>query len=121
FCLSIYVADSVLDNPVRHSDGRSALVALRSRYHHRAAVSNEMIRKEQTKNPVTPLLAERLPEPGAGILAVENASLSYTDGARTTYALRSVSLELPSGRFYGIMGPSGSGKSSLLYILSGLK
>ena len=62
-----------------------------------------------------------MPEPGTGALAVEDASLSYTDGTRTTYALKNVSLELPPGQFYGIMGPSGSGKSSLLYILSGLK
>ena len=55
------------------------------------------------------------------ILAVENIELAYTDGEKTTYALKGVSLELPANRFYGIMGPSGSGKSSLLYILSGLK
>jgi len=56
-----------------------------------------------------------------GTLACENASLSYTDGQRTTYALRDVSVTLAPRRFYGIMGPSGSGKSSLLYVLSGLK
>jgi putative ABC transport system ATP-binding protein len=56
------------------------------------------------------------------ILACENASLAYIDGAkRTTYALRDVSVALEPRRFYGIMGPSGSGKSSLLYILAGLK
>jgi putative ABC transport system ATP-binding protein len=57
----------------------------------------------------------------ATILAVDNVELAYTDGEKTTYALRGVSLELPPNRFYGIMGPSGSGKSSLLYVLSGLK
>jgi putative ABC transport system ATP-binding protein len=57
----------------------------------------------------------------ATLLAVDNVELAYTDGEKTTYALRGVSLELPPNRFYGIMGPSGSGKSSLLYILSGLK
>jgi len=59
--------------------------------------------------------------PAAGEIACEHASLAYTDGTRTTYALRDVSLALPSGRFIGIMGPSGSGKSSLLYVLAGLK
>lgn len=48
-------------------------------------------------------------------------SLVYTDGQKQTYALRDVSVELPKLKFVGIMGPSGSGKSSLLYILSGLK
>ena len=54
-------------------------------------------------------------------LAVEGVSLAYSDGERTTFALKEVSVTLPAGKFYGIMGPSGSGKSSLLYILSGLK
>ncbi len=54
-------------------------------------------------------------------LACVEASLAYSDGDRTTFALRNVSVTLPPGRFYGIMGPSGSGKSSLMYLLSGLK
>lgn len=54
-------------------------------------------------------------------LACEGASLEYTDGTRRTFALREVTVTLPPGKFYGIMGPSGSGKSSLLYVLSGLK
>jgi ABC-type antimicrobial peptide transport system, ATPase component len=54
-------------------------------------------------------------------LGCRGASLQYTDGARVTYALRDITVRLPPGRFYGIMGPSGSGKSSLLYVLSGLK
>ncbi len=55
------------------------------------------------------------------LLSTENISLIYDDGARRTYALRDVSIAIPNRRFVGIMGPSGSGKSSLLYILSGLK
>jgi len=55
------------------------------------------------------------------LLSTNDISLVYDDGARRTYALREVSIEIPSKRFVGIMGPSGSGKSSLLYILSGLK
>lgn len=54
-------------------------------------------------------------------LACEGATLAYSDAGRTTYALKDVSVALPPGKFYGIMGPSGSGKSSLLYVLSGLK
>ena len=56
------------------------------------------------------------------MLGCEGASLAYTDGSnRTTYALKDISLTLEPGKFYGIMGPSGSGKSSLLYVLSALK
>lgn len=54
-------------------------------------------------------------------LACEGATLEYSDAGRTTFALKEVSVSLPPGKFYGIMGPSGSGKSSLLYVLSGLK
>jgi putative ABC transport system ATP-binding protein len=38
-----------------------------------------------------------------------------------THALRDVNFSLSTGEFKGIAGPSGSGKSSLLYIISGLK
>jgi putative ABC transport system ATP-binding protein len=55
------------------------------------------------------------------LLSTENISLVYDDGERRTYALRDVSIGIPARQFVGIMGPSGSGKSSLLYVLSGLK
>ena len=54
-------------------------------------------------------------------LRTEKVSLSYGDGDRLTYAVQEVSAAFPERGFYGIMGPSGSGKSSLLYLLSGLK
>lgn len=51
----------------------------------------------------------------------EKVSLQYGDGDSETYAVRDVSVSFPETGFFGIMGPSGSGKSSLLYLLSGLK
>jgi putative ABC transport system ATP-binding protein len=54
-------------------------------------------------------------------LEARGVSLSYGDGDQITYAVRSVSADIPERGFFGIMGPSGSGKSSLLYLLSGLK
>lgn len=48
-------------------------------------------------------------------------SLQYGDGDQVTFAVRQVTLSFPDRGFFGIMGPSGSGKSSLLYLLSGLK
>ncbi len=54
-------------------------------------------------------------------LRTEKVSLSYGDGNSLTYAVQEVSAAFPERGFYGIMGPSGSGKSSLLYLLSGLK
>jgi putative ABC transport system ATP-binding protein len=55
------------------------------------------------------------------ILSADQISLAYGDGDQVTLAVNRVSLELPGTGFVGIMGPSGSGKSSLLYLLSGLK
>lgn len=55
------------------------------------------------------------------LLSTDKISLVYNDGGRRTFALREVSIQIPDRQFVGIMGPSGSGKSSLLYILSGLK
>jgi putative ABC transport system ATP-binding protein len=37
------------------------------------------------------------------------------------FAVRDIDLDVEPGEFLGILGPSGSGKSSLLYLLSGLK
>lgn len=45
----------------------------------------------------------------------------YEDHGRPVYAVRDVDVEVRSNEFLGILGPSGSGKSSLLYLLSGLK
>jgi putative ABC transport system ATP-binding protein len=44
----------------------------------------------------------------------------YRRASGTTHALRGVDADFPSGKLIAIMGPSGSGKSSLLRILSGL-
>lgn len=49
------------------------------------------------------------------------ASLRYMDHGREVHACQEASLRIGPGEFLGILGPSGSGKSSLLYLLSGLK
>lgn len=55
------------------------------------------------------------------MLHTENLTLEYKDGADTVRAVSDVFLTIEPNRFIGILGPSGSGKSSLLYLLSGLR
>ncbi len=57
----------------------------------------------------------------SALLRCESLCLVYGDGDSRTAAVDHVSLQVRTGEFVGIMGPSGSGKSSLLYLLSGLK
>ena len=55
------------------------------------------------------------------MLQGENLTLTYQDGEATVNAVNDVSLAIEDHQFVGILGPSGSGKSSLLYLLSGLR
>jgi len=55
------------------------------------------------------------------MLQGENLTLTYQDGDRTMDAVNDVSIAIQDYQFIGILGPSGSGKSSLLYLLSGLR
>jgi putative ABC transport system ATP-binding protein len=61
---------------------------------------------------------DKTPKP---FLSTKDLTLTYQDGDTQTVAIQDVSLEVPAQQFTGILGPSGSGKSSLLYLLSGLK
>ena len=54
-------------------------------------------------------------------LRAQNLVLTYETARSTTYAVREVSMSVGAREFAGIVGPSGSGKSSLMYLLSGLK
>jgi len=51
----------------------------------------------------------------------EKLFLTYRDGSSTLDAVHDVSIAVEDHQFIGILGPSGSGKSSLLYLLSGLR
>lgn len=60
---------------------------------------------------------------GAAIhLVADHVTLAYREGAGgVSHALEDVRLVLRGPGYVGIAGPSGSGKSSLLYLLAGLK
>jgi putative ABC transport system ATP-binding protein len=56
------------------------------------------------------------------MLEARDLNLIYGNNHDTEqYALREINFSAPHGEMIGLIGPSGSGKSSLLYILSGLK
>src|SRR5579872_5651659 len=55
------------------------------------------------------------------VVAAVDASLRYWDLGREVFACHGIDITVQPGEFLGILGPSGSGKSSLLYLLSGLK
>jgi putative ABC transport system ATP-binding protein len=54
------------------------------------------------------------------IIQVAGLKKHYQMGGTTVRALDGVDLEIPAHTFTVVMGPSGSGKSSLLYLLGGL-
>ena len=55
------------------------------------------------------------------MLTAEHLTLIYQDGDTVVNAVKDVSFAASDHQFIGILGPSGSGKSSLLYLLSGLR
>ena len=55
------------------------------------------------------------------MLSAQDLALDYRTGTAVARAVDTVSLSVEPGSFVGLIGPSGSGKSSLMYLLSGLK
>lgn len=54
------------------------------------------------------------------VLNLVNVTLEYPDGDSTLKALDSVDLRVEAGEFFSLVGPSGSGKSSLLAVAATL-
>ena len=57
----------------------------------------------------------------APVLSIANASLSLDGNAGRVDILHDISLDVAAGETLGLIGPSGSGKSSLLMLMGGLE
>lgn len=55
------------------------------------------------------------------MIVATKVSLLYGSGQAGCWAVKEVTLRVEHGEFVMVLGPSGSGKSSLLYLLSGLR
>jgi putative ABC transport system ATP-binding protein len=55
------------------------------------------------------------------IISLSNVYLSLESNAGTVEILKNISLDVSAGESLGLIGPSGSGKSSLLMLLGGLE
>lgn len=54
------------------------------------------------------------------MIGAKNIRKSFTIGKKESVILNNISFQIAKGEFISIMGPSGVGKSTLLYILGGL-
>ena len=54
-------------------------------------------------------------------IAAQNLTLTLGSGSAAVEILKGIDLNVPQGQTLALLGPSGSGKSSLMAVLSGLE
>jgi ATP-binding cassette subfamily C protein LapB len=91
-------------------------LGLWSRYPFIRLAEEKMRRMEELTPPMTGELA--FPKTKSGVLSVENVSFRYPGATRN--AVDGVSLDVPARSYIGIVGETGSGRSTLLKLMNGL-
>ena len=76
------------------------------------------LESENRKRGWTPEKNEKSPEDA--VLILDHVSVTYKDGGTETKALTDVSLQVNKGDFIGIIGHTGSGKSTMIQTFNGL-
>jgi len=71
---------------------------------------------EHTNNPAIPPITSTITKTSADIYRISDLAFGYGDNL----VLSGLSLSLDRGKIYGIIGPSGGGKSTLLKLIGGL-
>ena len=56
-------------------------------------------------------------EEASSLISLQHIHKTYNLGEQIVHALQDISLEIPRGQFLGMMGASGSGKSTMLNIV----
>ncbi len=73
------------------------------------------------KGPEMDRMTSTAPGPSCPAIEIRDVHLSLGRGAARVHILKGVNLSVENGEAVGLVGPSGSGKSSLLMVLAGLE
>ncbi|MHA6603288.1 ABC transporter ATP-binding protein [Aerococcus urinae] len=86
--------------------------------HPKAPTTKRLVQSADYRKQASQIFQSQLPQAAKPLLQTEHLSLTYP-GAHNP-VLQDVNLELYPGEFVGLVGPSGSGKSSLAKLVTGL-
>ena len=83
----------------------------------------DTLKKYRLDVPQVTLLAHELRKSGVCLMSIELKDVTYTYSPGTAYeihALKNINLSIPDGQFIGVIGHTGSGKSTLIQHLNAL-